>query len=184
MQSKNSIMTRIFLTSTVTVLIFGLLFWEYFHSGVPSHHILQQKDLPEISNWWGGLLLPVLTWILLGRIEKRLNKQDTFNQQNKNKNVKIIGLFLSGLIFGISIVVSFTNDYKLFLDNVLFVFLVLSLIFPLYYSEFILGFILGMTYTFGAILPTIFILIIAALGLLIYRFIRPIILRASKVFGK
>ena len=177
-------MTRIFLTSIVTVLIFGLLFWEYFHSGVPSHHILQQKDLPEISNWWGGLLLPVLTWILLGRIEKRLNKQDSLTQQTKNQNIKIIGLFLLGLILGISIVVSFTNDYKLFLDNVLYVFLVFSLIFPLYYSEFILGFILGMTYTFGAILPTIFILIIAALGFLIYRFIRPLILRATKVFGK
>lgn len=184
MQSKNSVLTRIFLTGIVTVLIFGLLFWEYFHSGVPSHHILQQKDLPEISNWWGGLLLPVLTWILLGRIERRLNKQDLLTQRTKNKNIKIIGLFLLGLILGISIVLSFANDYKLFLDNVLYVFLVLSLIFPLYYSEFILGFILGMTYTFGAILPTIFILIIAALGFLIYRFIRPLILRVTKVFGK
>jgi hypothetical protein len=82
------------------------------------------------------------------------------------------------------IAVSFTNDYKLFLDNVIYVLLVFSLIFPIYYSEFILGFIIGMTYTFGAILPTIFILIIAALGFLIYRFIRPLMLRATKVFGK
>ena len=184
MQSQNPFRTRIFLTSAVTVLLFGLLFWEYFHSGVPSHHLLQQKDLPKISNWWGGLLLPVLTWILLGRIEKRLSKQDTLTQQTKNQKIKIIGLFFLGLILGISIAVSFTNDYKLFLDNVLYVVLVLSLIFPLYYAEFILGFVLAMTYTFGAILPTIFILIIAAFGFLLYRFIRPLILRATKVFGK
>lgn len=184
MQDRNSLTTKIFLTSIVTILIFGLLFWQYFHSGVPSHHILQRKDLPEISNWWGGLLLPVLTWILLGRIEKRINKQDSITQQTKNQNIKIIGLFLLGLILGISIAVSFTNDYKLFLDNVLYVLLLFSLIFPIYYSEFILGFIIGMTYTFGAILPTIFILIIAALGFLIYRFIRPLMLRATKVFGK
>jgi hypothetical protein len=184
MQSKNSVMPRIFLTGTITVLIFGLLLWQYFHSGVPSHHILQQKDLPEISNWWGGLLLPVLTWIVSGRIEKRLSKQASLTQEPKNQNFKTIGLFLLGLILGISIAVSFTNDYKLFLDNVLYVFLVLSLIFPLYYAEFILGFILGMTYTFGAILPTVFILIIAALGFLIYQFIRPLMLRAAKVFGK
>lgn len=177
-------MKRIFITGTVTVLIFGLLFWQYFNSGVPSHHILQQKDLPEISNWWGGLLLPVLTWILMGRIEKRLNKQGSLTQQTQNQNIKIIGLFLLGLLLGISIVVSFTNGYKLFLDNVLYVFLVFSLIFPLYYAEFILGFIIGMTYTFGAILPTIFILIIAAVGFLIYRFIRPLILSATKLFCK
>lgn len=184
MMSKNSFMTRIFLTSTVTIMILGLLFWQYFHSGVPSHHILQQKDLPEISNWWGGLLLPVLTWILLGRIEKRNNIQVTLIQLAKDQHIKIIGLFLLGLILGISIAMSFTNDYKLFLDNVLYVLLIFSLIFPVYYAEFILGFILGMTYTFGAILPTIFILIIAALGFLIYRFIRPLILRATRVFGK
>jgi hypothetical protein len=141
-------------------------------------------DLPEISNWWGGLLLLVLTWTLLGRIEKRLNKQGSLTQQNKNQIIKIIGLSVLGLILGFSIAVSFTNGYKFFLDNVLYLFLIFSLVFPLYYAEFILGFILGMTYTFGAILPTIFILIIAALGFLIYRFIRPLILRLTKAFGK
>ena len=177
-------MRKIIITSIITILIFGLLFWQYFHGGVPGHHILQQKDLPEISNWWGGLLLPALTWILLGRIEKRLTKQDSLTQQAKNQNIAFIRLFLLGLIFGILIAVSFTNGYKIFLDNVLYVFLVLSLIFPIYYSEFILGFILGMTYTFGAILPTIFVLIIAALGFLIYKFIRPLILRVTKTFAK
>ena len=88
------------------------------------------------------------------------------------------------LILGILIAVSFTNGYNLFLDNVLYVFLVLSMIFPIYYSEFILGFILGMTYTFGAILPTIFILIIAAFGFLLYKFIRLLILRVTKTFAK
>ncbi len=177
-------MRKIIITSIITILIFGLLFWQYFHGGVPGHHILQQKDLPEISNWWGGLLLPALTWILLGRIEKRLTKQDSLTQQTKNQNIAIIRLFLLGLILGILIAVSFTNGYKIFLDNVLYIFLVLSLVFPIYYSEFILGFILGMTYTFGAILPTIFILIIAALGFLIYKFIRPLILRVTKTFAK
>ena len=177
-------MKKIIITSIVTILIFGLLFWEHFHGGVPGHHILQQKDLPAISNWWGGLLLPALTWILLGRIEKRRKKQDSLNQQAKNQNITIIRLFLLGLILGILIAVSFTNGYKLFLDNVPYVFLVLSLAFPIYYAEFILGFILGMTYTFGAILPTLFILIIAALGFLIYKFIRPLILRVAKTFAK
>lgn len=184
MHSKNFVMTKIFITGIVTILILGLLFWQYFHDGVPSHHILQQKDLPEISNWWGTLLLPALAWVLLGRIEKRLKKQNALIQQTKNQAIKIPGLFLLGLTLGILIAVSFTNEYKFFLDNVLYVFLVLSLFFPIYNAEFILGFILGMTYTFGAVLPTIFILIIAALGFLIYSFIRPLIWKVIKASGK
>ena len=183
MQNKKSVPTKILTTVTITILILGLLIWQHFHGGVPSHHILQQEDLPEISNWWGALLLPVLTWILWGRIEKRLNKQGS-STQLANQNTKIIGLLLLGLILGLSIAVSFTYDYNFFLDNVLYVFLVLGFFLPLYYAEFILGFILGMTYTFGAVLPTVFILIIAGFGFLLYRLLRPLVLKATKVFGK
>lgn len=102
----------------------------------------------------------------------------------KKQTLKIFGLFLLGLLFGILLAASFTNDYKPFLDNVLYIFFVLSLIVPIYYPEFILGFVPDMTYTFGAILPTAFILIIAAFGFLIYKFIRPLILRVMKVFSK
>lgn len=183
MQNKYPVMTKIFITGIVTILILGLLFWQHFNGGVPSHHILQRKDLPEISNWWGALLLPVLTWLLLNRIERRLHKQVSLTKETKSEPVKILRLFFFGLTFGILIAVSFTNDYKLILDNVLYIILVVSFIVPIYYAEFIGGFILGMTYTFGAILPTIFILIIAALGFLIYRFIRPLLIRVTKLFG-
>lgn len=98
------------------------------------------------------------------------------------------GFFLTGLVFGILLSTSFTNEYKPFLDNVLYIIIVLSFIIPVYYSEFILGFILGMTYTFGAIIPTVFILIIAVIGLVAYRLIRPIILslttRLGNIFNK
>lgn len=177
-------MTKILITSIVAMLIFGLLFWEYFHGGVPGHHILQKKDLPEISNWWGGFLLPALTWFLLGRIEKRLHQQDSLQQETKKQTFTIFGLFFLGLALGLLIAVSFTKDYKLFLDNVLYVFLLLSVIVPIYSPELVLGFVFGMTYTFGAILPTVFILIIGALGFLMYRFIRPLLLRITTVFGK
>lgn len=177
MQNKNTALPKILITATVTLVIFGLLFWQHLHGGVPSHHILQRADFPEISNWWGGLLLPVLTWLALGRIEKRLNKQVLSMQTIDNQNIKILGRFFLGITLGLLIAVSFTNDYQLFLDNVPFVLLLLSLLIPIYYSEFMLGFILGMSYTFGAFLPTVFILIFAGLGYLVFRFIRPLILR-------
>ena len=77
-----------------------------------------------------------------------------------------------------------TYEFKPFLDNVLYILIVLSFFIPLYYSEFMLGFILGMTYTFGAILPTVFILVIAVIGLVTYRYIRPIILRLGNSLKK
>ena len=183
-QKQNFIMTRILITSVLTIVIFGLLLWQYFHGAVPRHHILNRKDLPEISNWWGVLMIPVLTWLLLSKIEKRIHKQESMLPQAKNQNIKVGGLFLLGLVFGIALAISFINGYKPFLDNVLYIFLILSLIVPIYFSEFILGFVLGMTYTFGALLPTVFMLIIAGLGFLIYRFLRPLILRGAKMFSK
>lgn len=171
--------TKIFLTSVVTALILGLLLWEHFHGGVPSHHVLQRNDLPELSNWLGALILPVLTWILLGRVQTRVRQQVSQPANPENQKFRIYGLFLAGLTLAILLVVSFTNNYKFFLDNVPYLFLLLALFIPIYYAEFILGFVLGMTYTFGAILPAVFVLILAGIGFLVYRFIRPLLLKLA-----
>jgi hypothetical protein len=50
--------------------------------------------------------------------------------------------------------------------------LLISLFFPVYRAECLLGFVIGMTYTFGAILPTGIGSILAAIGFLIYNLIR------------
>jgi len=174
---------RILITGIVTILILGLLLWEHVHDGVPSHHILHQKDMPEISNWWSGLFLPILTWILVGKIINRIEKQATPTKQDKPETGNVLILFGVGLAFGIILAVSFMQDYKPFLDNVLYILLILSLIAPIFYSEFILGFVLGMTYTFGALIPTVFILIMASIGFIVFRFIRPLCQKAIRAFG-
>lgn len=183
MQGQELTKIKAFIVGVVTLLIFSFLFWEHFHGGVTSHHILHQQDLPSISNWWSGLLLPVLTWFLLSKIEKRLDKKKSEKEQRSKALSKVFWIFLTGLVFGLLLSTSFTYEYKPFLDNVLYVLIVLSFIIPVFYSEFILGFILGMTYTFGAIIPTVFILIIAVIGLLAYRIIRPIILSLGRRIG-
>lgn len=183
MQKQNLTKIKSFIVGVVTFLIFGFLFWEHFHGGVTSHHLLHQQDLPSISNWWSGILLPILTWFLLSRIEKRLDRKNSQTQQTNKAVSTVFWLFITGLVFGILLSTSFTNEYKPFLDNVLYLIIILSFIIPVYYSEFILGFILGMTYTFGAIIPTVFILIVAVIGLVAYRFIRPILLRLTTRLG-
>lgn len=110
-------------------------------------------------------------------MEKRFDKHSSQTQQTNNFLRKVFGLFLTGLIFGILLSIAFTKEYKPFLDNVLYILIALGFIIPIYNSEFILGFILGMTFTFGAIIPTVFILIMAVIGMVMYKFIRPLILR-------
>jgi hypothetical protein len=177
MEQQKLTKIKIIITSIVTIVIFAFLFKEHLNGGVISHHILGKRDLPSISNWWGGLLMPILTWFLLGRIEKRLEKQSLQGQLTEHFIRKVFGLFLTGLIFGILLSTSFVNQYKLFLDNVLYILILLSFLIPIYYSEFILGFILGMAFTFGAIIPTVFISVMALIGMVIYKFIRLLMLK-------
>jgi hypothetical protein len=175
-QKQNRLYTKVLITGIVTVFVFSLLIWEHFHGGVASHHILQQQNLPAISNWWNGLILPTLTWFLIGRTEKRIGIHASRGQQTNKLQSQALRLFITGLGLGVLIATLFTNGYNAFLDNVPYIILVLSLIIPIYHAEFILGFILGMTYTFGAVLPTVFILLLAAIGILTYKFIRPLII--------
>ena len=172
---------QILVTGIVTIFIVSLLLWEHFHGGVPSHHLLHRKALPEISNWWSALLLPVLTWILLGKIKNRI-RQETLYSKNSIGNVKILRLFIIGLVVGLALALSFTYNFTIYLDNILYILLILALIIPIFYSEFILGFVLSMTYTFGAILPTAFILIVSIVGLLLFKLIRPLFLKLIKTF--
>jgi hypothetical protein len=176
--------TKALITGVVACFIFVFLLWDHFHGGVPSHHILHQKELPAISNWWSGLLLPILTWILLGRIGKRLVKQAVSTRLPGRQYLRTCMIFFIGLALGGLISISFVNDYKPVLDNVLYAFLIISLIIPIFYSEFILGFVLGMTITFGAILPTAFVLIMALPGFIVYRFIRPLFMKLINAVQK
>ena len=176
LQRQNKTKIKALITGIVTIFILCFLGWEHLNGGVASHHILQQKSLPAISNWWSGLLLPVFTWFLLSRTEKRLDKQALQVKHTHNLQDQVLKLFIAGLVLGALIATSFTNGYSVILDNVPYIILMLSFIIPIYYAEFILGFILAMTFTFGAILPTVFILLLAAIGMLTYKFIRPLII--------
>lgn len=178
-----TVKSKSLLTILSTLFIFGILLWEHFHGGVVSHHILHQEELPSISNWWAGLFIPVFTWILLGRVEMRINKSSQLVTE-KRLVARSWVIFTFGLFFGLILSFAFENEFQEFLDFIPFVLLFLSLFIPIFYAEFILGFVLGMTYTFGAILPTIFILIFACIGFLIYRFIRPLILKLIGKFNK
>jgi hypothetical protein len=160
-----SLRTRIYFTAIITLAIWSLLAWNYFHGGVPSHHLLARENLPSISNGWGALLLPLLTWFLLYRTSKRTNQP--------NVNVWIV--FGASLLFGIVLSALITFEVSGLSSYMLFSVFILALFFPVYHAECLLGFVIGMTYSVGAVLPTFIGSILAFVGALIYLLIRPAI---------
>jgi hypothetical protein len=79
---------KILISSIVVILMAIHLTWDYFNGGVTVHYILANEDLPGISNWWGLLTVPSLTWISLSLM---FNKTDA---NSKERFSKVIFAFL------------------------------------------------------------------------------------------
>ena len=160
---------RILITGIVTLLVWGHILWDYFHGGIPTHYVLHDKDLPGIPNWWGGIILPIFTWFLLYRIHKRIDAV------GNRESLRVIALrFLAGLAFAITISVCFLNDIDV-VDYLMGLLFLLAFIFPLYKSEYLLGWVIGAAYTFGAIIPMGFGSMLCLLFFLFYKGTRLLI---------
>jgi hypothetical protein len=154
---------------TVTAAIWSLLGWQAFHGGVPAHHILHRADMPAISNWWGALLIPVLTWFLIRRIKPRAMT-----------NPKLVFLaFAAGALVGAAQAITFFTGHEAITSDIVLSLFVLALFLPIYRAECVLGFILAMTAPFGALLPTAFAAVMAMAGVILYRGVR---LALARVF--
>jgi len=172
MTKKMFFKRRLYFTGIVTVGIWLLLIWDHLHGGVPSHHIMQRADLPKISNWWGGLLLPLLTFFLTYRIQKRLIRNNENKSEPLKFNQKYIYRFLSALSFGILLSIFFTLGYSNLSGYMMYGLFLLALFFPIYRAEYFLGFVIGMTFTIGAVLPTGVGAIFALIGAILYLYVR------------
>jgi hypothetical protein len=150
----------------ITLNIWSILIWQHLHEGVPSHYLLQSSDLPNISNWWGGLVLPVLTWLALAGVHKRILKSPPEHELLLCK--KIFIRFFIALCYGAMLSLSFVTGFSE-ISSVMFpAILLFAMFIRVYREEFILGFILSMSFTFGAVLPTIFGALIAIVSAIVY----------------
>jgi ABC-type polysaccharide/polyol phosphate export permease len=173
---------RIYFTLFITLAIWSLLVFYLYRGGVPGHHILANDDLPEISNWWGGLLLPLVAWFLSYLTQKRIfSHHDGTRDSSKQIRNALFG-FLGSLIYGILVATSFAFENTDITGNMMLALLPMALFIPIYRAECILGFVIGMTFTFGAVLPTGIACLFAAAGFVIYRYIRQgIVYTASRI---
>ena len=168
---------RLFLTALTMLAELAHLTWEHFNGGVQSHHILHRSDLPAISNWWSAILLPILTWFLIGHIQKRITLHPAGNESASKLPGSVVAGFVGSLLTGILLSVSFTNAYATLASCLFLGMLVLALLLPVYRAECVLGFVLGMTFTFGAVLPTVVGSIIAAVSAVMHLYVRPVLVR-------
>jgi hypothetical protein len=167
-------------TALVTLLILAALAWKHGHGGVPSHHLLHRADLPGLSCWWDAFVLPLLTWGLLGRLRHRLVFSGTEEAWPPQRDLPVLLGFAAALLFGAVLALLFVGGQEQALSYLVDGLFLLALLFPLYHAECMLGFVLGMTWTFGSVLPTLFASLVALMSVVLYRFIRPWLLRLGR----
>ena len=92
--------------------------------------------------------------------------------------LSIIAGFLVALLVGIALTVAFTMGNEAVASYIAQGIIVLAVLLPIYRAECFLGFVLGMTFTFGAVLPTaigsVFAALSAVMHLLVYPLLGPI----------
>jgi uncharacterized membrane protein YccC len=74
--------------------------------------------------------------------------------------------FVGALVFGVALSVAFQGGHD---DTAGY----------LFRAECVLGFVLGMTFTFGAVLPTLIGTIIATISAFVFFYVRPLLLRTA-----
>lgn len=127
--------------------------WEHTHGGIRSHHLLNRADLPTISNAWGLLVLPVLGTLAGGVVRRRATAAPT-----------ALAAFLGALVAGVALSVAFVAGSESAASLVFLGVLLTGLVLPTYRAEYLFGFVLGMTFVFGSILPTVFGLLAACIS--------------------
>ncbi len=182
MREKAFLRNSLYLFAAVAIGVWALLGWDYYHGGVPSHHFLASKDMPAISNWWGGLLIPLLTGFLLYRIKQRIYGRSNGCPGSPNVLMRVVYGFVGALLFGALISILFTIGKNEIAGNLMLGLFAISFLFPLHRPECLLGFVIGMVFTFGGVLPIIIGTLLGLIFLVLYDYLRPVLLYAySKI---
>lgn len=169
---------RVYSTVVAAMVCIAQLSWEHFNGGVISHHILHRADLPAISNWWSLLLVPALAWFLTGTVAKRLSACDFISIYRLK--IAVFRGFTGSFLIGSALSIAFRTGQS-DVAGVLFqgMFL-LALFVRVYRAEYLLGFVLAMMFTFGAVLPTAIGGMVGAVAAVVHLLIYPNLKRAWK----
>ncbi len=143
--------------------------WEWSQGGIRSHHFLADPSMPAISNAWGLLWLPLLAFLYAPSIRRRAIGAG----HSARWRPSIVAGLIGGLVVGGSVASFIMYGPDIDGSWILGGLLALSLAFPVWRGETVLGFITGMMVGVGAILPSIFAFAFAALSFAVHRGLVP-----------
>ena len=163
-------------TSKYNLLPYGLglallvttahLGWEATHGGVKSHHLLAREDMPAVSNWWGLLILPMLGWLASRAVTGRA-------RANQGAVGGAVAALLGSLLVGVALSASFAAGYESVPSVIFVAALAAGLVLPTYRAEYVFGFVLGMTFVIGPVIPTIAAFVAAGISAAAHFLVRP-----------
>lgn len=145
------------------VFVGALLAHEYLNGGVRSHHLLDRRDVPAISNWFGLVVLPVLGWLLGTRLRIHLTSV-TGNASSVGIGIPLV----CSLLYGAALATSFELGASAASSGLFLGLFLLAFVLPIYRTEYIFGFVVGMAFTFGAVLPVLVAAVVAAVSALVH----------------
>ena len=144
---------------------------EYLNDGVVTHHVFANEDLPGVSNWWGLATVPLLAWIVSSSIRHRRSRKKVAIQERKEKDKRVLKRFLAALVFGIIASILWELRLEQVLQYYILFPILIAFFKPVHLPEFLLGFTLGMIYSFGGILPIIIGIILMIICFLIHKLV-------------
>lgn len=180
MSIRQFLKIRIGFTIGITVVLGALLLYQYLHIGIPSHHFLARNDMPLVSNVWGIVTIPLFTWFLLWLVSQRLFKHGSKILFPEN----VIIAFGASLVFGLALGLSIQFGSRLLPSNVPIVLFVLALLLPTYRAEYFLGFVLGLTYFVGGVLPIVIGVVFLLLSAITYLYVRALLIWIFRLIVK
>ncbi|MCU0755941.1 MAG: hypothetical protein MUE46_12585 [Xanthomonadales bacterium] len=149
--------------------------FETLNGGVQSHHLLNRPDLPAISNWLGLVILPLLGLIFGLRLAREARAAGAAGIP-----APILFGLCGAILYGGMLATAFELNASSITNAAFFGLFLCAALLPIYRAEYLLGFVVGITLTFGAVLP----LAIGAVFAVISFAVRYIIRCALAVFRK
>jgi hypothetical protein len=144
------------------------LAWEASHGGIKSHHLLNQTDLPAVSNSWGLLVLPVLGWLAAYFVGRRTTT-------SANALSRALAAFCGSLMVALALSAAFRLESSNLTAGLFFAVLLSGVALRTYRAEYVFGFVLGMTFVFGSVLPTMAALLAGAVSVLAHFVLYPVV---------
>ncbi len=142
------------------------LAWEASHGGIQSHHLLARADLPSVSNLWGLVVIPALGWLAAHFVGRRAAGSPRVVR-------RAFIAFLCALALGFAL----SATFRLGLDDasagLFLTAIMVGLVAPTYRAEYLFGFVVGMTWVFGPVLPTVAGTFAAIVSVLAHFALRP-----------